>query len=95
MVTVAEVKREMPFMYHDAMVWPGDFDLVIDHPRYDFRLFGAPNMPVDDADYLLGLQASALIRDGGTLQIGTGVWATPSSIFAGCAISRTPFTRNC
>lgn len=72
MVTVAEVNREMPFMYHDAMVWPGDFDLVIDHPRYDFRLFGAPNMPVDDADYLLGLQASALIRDGGTLQIGIG-----------------------
>ena len=29
-------------------------------------------MPVDDADYLLGLQASALIRDGGTLQIGIG-----------------------
>ncbi len=72
MVTVAEVNREMPFMYHDAMVRPGDFDLVIDHPRYDFRLFGAPNMPVDDADYLLGLQASALIRDGGTLQIGIG-----------------------
>jgi hypothetical protein len=29
-------------------------------------------MPVDNADYLLGLQASALIRDGGTLQIGIG-----------------------
>ena len=72
LIAVAEVNREMPFMYHDAMVRPSDFDLVLDHPRYDFRLFGAPNMPVDDADYLLGLQASALIRDGGTLQIGIG-----------------------
>ena len=71
-VTIAEVNREMPFMYNDAMVRPADFDLVIDHPRYDFRQFGAPNMPVDNADYLLGLQASALIRDGGTLQIGIG-----------------------
>ncbi len=71
-VTVAEVNREMPFMYHDAMLEPAAFDLVIDQPRYDFRLFGAPNMPVDNADYMLGLQASALIRDGGTLQIGIG-----------------------
>ena len=72
MVTIAEVNREMPFMYNDAMVRPAEFDLVLDHPRYDFQQFGAPNMPVDNADYLLGLQASALIRDGGTLQIGIG-----------------------
>ncbi|HRD64912.1 MAG TPA: acetyl-CoA hydrolase/transferase C-terminal domain-containing protein [Candidatus Competibacter sp.] len=71
-VTVAQVNREMPFMYHDAMIRPVAFDLVLDHPGCDFRLFGAPNMPVDAADYLLGLQASALIRDGGTLQIGIG-----------------------
>ncbi len=72
MVTVAQVNREMPFMYNDAMVRPDVFDLALDHPRYDFRLFGPPNMPVDNADYMLGLQASALIRDGGTLQIGIG-----------------------
>jgi acyl-CoA hydrolase len=72
MVTIAQVNREMPFMYNDAMVRPEVFDLVLDHPRYDFRQFGAPNMPVENADYMLGLQASALIRDGGTLQIGIG-----------------------
>ena len=69
---IAQVNREMPFMYNDAMVRPDVFDLVLDHPRYDFRQFGAPNMPVDNADYMLGLHASALIRDGGTLQIGIG-----------------------
>lgn len=71
-IMIAEVNREMPFMYNDAMVRPAAFDLVLDHPRYDFQQFGAPNMPVDNADYMLGLQASALIRDGGTLQIGIG-----------------------
>jgi acyl-CoA hydrolase len=72
MVTIAEVNREMPFMYNDAMIRPSEFDLVLDHPSYDFQLFGPPNMAVDNADYLLGLQASALIRDGGALQIGIG-----------------------
>ncbi|RUQ38467.1 MAG: acetyl-CoA hydrolase/transferase family protein [Candidatus Competibacteraceae bacterium] len=72
LVAVGQVNREMPFMYNDAMVRPAAFDLVLDHPCYDFQQFGAPNMPVDNADYLLGLQASALIRDGGTLQIGIG-----------------------
>ncbi|MFZ1643652.1 MAG: acetyl-CoA hydrolase/transferase C-terminal domain-containing protein [Candidatus Contendobacter sp.] len=71
-VTIAQVNREIPFMYNDAMVQPSVFDLVLDHPRYDFQQFGAPNMSVDNADYMLGLQASALIRDGGTLQIGIG-----------------------
>ncbi|MBL8259363.1 MAG: acetyl-CoA hydrolase [Candidatus Competibacteraceae bacterium] len=71
-VTVAQVNRAMPFMYNDAMVRPSSFDLVLDHAAYDFQLFGAPNLPVKDADYLIGLQASALVRDGGTLQIGIG-----------------------
>ncbi len=72
LILVAQVNREMPFMYNDAMVRPATFDLVLDHPRYDFQQFGAPNMPVENADYLLGLRASTLIRDGGTLQIGIG-----------------------
>jgi len=72
MVTVAQVNRQMPFMYNDAMIRPAAFDLVLDCPEHDFRLFGPPNLPVETVDYLLGLQASALIRDGGTLQIGIG-----------------------
>jgi len=71
-VTVAQVSRQMPFMYNDAMIRPTAFDLVLDGPEHDFRLFGPPNLPVETVDYLLGLQASALIRDGGTLQIGIG-----------------------
>lgn len=71
-VTVAQVNRAMPFMYNDAMIRPSAFDVVLDHPSHDFQLFGAPNLAVKNADYLIGLQASALVRDGGTLQIGIG-----------------------
>ena len=35
-------------------------------------LFALPREPVGDADYAIGLHASTLVRDGGTLQIGIG-----------------------
>lgn len=71
-VYVAQTNNNMPFMYHDAVVEPATFDLIIDSPAYDFTLFGPPNMPVDCVDYLIGLNASALVKDGGSLQIGIG-----------------------
>jgi acyl-CoA hydrolase len=38
-------------------------------------LFALPRQPVNDVDYAIGLYASTLIRDGGTLQIGIGALA--------------------
>jgi hypothetical protein len=35
-------------------------------------LFGPPNGKVSTADYAIGLHASSLVADGGTLQIGIG-----------------------
>lgn len=71
---LAQVNRNLPFMYGDAAVDPDFFDAVVDAPSpgYDFRLFGPPNQPVSTADYMIGLYVSALIRDGGTLQLGIG-----------------------
>lgn len=69
---LAQVNRELPFMYGDAEVEPEYFDAVVDSPTYEFPLFGAPNRPVSTAEYLLALHASTLIRDGGTIQIGIG-----------------------
>ncbi|WP_371358875.1 hypothetical protein, partial [Salmonella sp. E393-2] len=48
------------------------FDLLIDAPAESSRLFSPPNMPVNLQDHCIGLHASALVRDGGTLQIGIG-----------------------
>src|SRR3989440_6409608 len=69
---LAEVNNNLPFMYGDAAVAPAYFDGIVDEPKYDFPLFGTPNEAVSTAEYLIALNVSALIRDGGTLQIGIG-----------------------
>lgn len=71
-VVIGQVNNNLPFMYHDAMVSPSAFDMIVDNPAYDFTLFSTPNMPVDTIDYAIGLYVSSLIADGGTLQIGIG-----------------------
>jgi acyl-CoA hydrolase len=69
---LAQVNRELPFMYGDADVAPDYFHAVLDHPRYEFPLFGVPNRAVDAAEYFVALHVSGLVRDGGTIQIGIG-----------------------
>jgi acyl-CoA hydrolase len=69
---LAQVNRNLPFMYGDAVVPPDYFDAIVDERTYDFRLFAPPNPAVSTVDYLIALFVSALIRDGGTLQLGIG-----------------------
>ena len=71
-VTIAAVHAQMPFMYGSAEVAADTFDFVLENPRYDATLFGPPNAPLSSVDHAIGLHASALLRDGGTLQIGIG-----------------------
>jgi len=71
-VMVGEVHAQMPFMTGHAQVDPARFDFLIDDPRYDFDLFCPPNPPIATADHAIGMYASSLMRDGGTLQIGIG-----------------------
>jgi len=71
-VMAAQVNQNLPFMYGDALVSPGSFDLVLENPDLEYRIFGPPKMAVTDRDYLIGLYISTLIRDGGELQIGIG-----------------------
>jgi len=69
---VAQVQQSLPYMANDAEVNADAFDLIVDHPRYTTTLFSTPRMPVATPDYAIGLYASALLRDGGTLQVGIG-----------------------
>ena len=69
---VAQINQNLPFMYGDAVVKPDVFDAVVDAPVYYTRLFGAPKMSITTPDYMIGMYASSLIKDGGTLQIGIG-----------------------
>ncbi len=71
-VVVAEVNQNLPYMFHDAEVAADTFDVILDNPRHTTTLFSTPKLSVTTPDYLIGLRASALIKDGGTLQIGIG-----------------------
>src|SRR5262249_42887223 len=57
---------------NDAEVDAGFFDVVLDDPACQHTLFALPREPVDTAEFALGLHASRLVKDGGTLQIGIG-----------------------
>jgi len=70
---IGQVNNNLPFMYGDAVVSPDLFDAVLEGPDYHFTLFGAPRESVNTTDYVIGLHASTLIKDGGTLQIGIGI----------------------
>ncbi|MFN6506951.1 acetyl-CoA hydrolase/transferase C-terminal domain-containing protein [Xanthomonas translucens] len=72
---VAEVDPQLPWIGGSAAVEASFFDVVVTPPGPYPRLFGLPRQPVADADYAIGLYASALVRDGGTLQIGIGTLA--------------------
>jgi len=69
---LGHVNRQLPFMPGDAQVDPSFFDALLDGPGCSHDLFGPPNRPVSTEDYAIGLAASALVRDGGTLQLGIG-----------------------
>lgn len=69
---IGQVNQNLPFMVNDALAEEGEFDYLIDNPSYYTRLFAPPNLPVSPTDFAIGMHASALIRDGGTLQIGIG-----------------------
>jgi acyl-CoA hydrolase len=69
---VAEIDPQLPWLDGLAAVDADWFDLVVAPPAPYPALFALPRQPVGDADYAIGLYASALVRDGGTLQIGIG-----------------------
>jgi acyl-CoA hydrolase len=69
---VGVVNHQMPFMPNTAEVSPGFFDLLVTDPAGTHAIFSPPNNKVSLADYAIGLHASSLVTDGGTLQIGIG-----------------------
>ncbi|MEZ5474936.1 MAG: acetyl-CoA hydrolase/transferase C-terminal domain-containing protein, partial [Steroidobacteraceae bacterium] len=71
-VVVGAIHAEMPFMLGAAVVPAAKFDLLLQQPRYDYPLYAPPNPELSLVDHAIGVHASALVRDGGTLQIGIG-----------------------
>jgi acyl-CoA hydrolase len=71
-LVVGVVHPDLPFVGNEAEVDAGFFDLIVDDPACRHTLFALPREPIALADHALGLHASTLVRDGGTLQIGIG-----------------------
>ena len=68
---VAVVHPDLPYLGGAAEVAEDYFDLEL-QPVASPRLFALPRLAVDLVEYALGLHASALVKDGGCLQIGIG-----------------------
>ena len=69
---VLQVNRGLPWL-GNACAFDGDeADVILDDPALDHPPFAVPHEPVDTASWAIGLRAGALVRDGGTLQVGIG-----------------------
>ncbi|MDB5986615.1 MAG: acetyl-CoA hydrolase/transferase C-terminal domain protein [Nevskia sp.] len=69
---VAQINRDLPWMGNHAAIDADKFHFIVDNPALDHQPFAVPHNPVAAADWAIGLHASALVRDGGTLQVGIG-----------------------
>ncbi len=72
LMVIGVINAQMPFMPNGAEVGPGFYDVVVTDPAATHAVFAPPNNKVSAADYAIGLHASSLVDDGGTLQIGIG-----------------------
>ncbi|HEX8593540.1 MAG TPA: acetyl-CoA hydrolase/transferase C-terminal domain-containing protein [Pseudomonas sp.] len=68
---LGQVHADLPYMPGDSELDIQDFDFLLEDEERS-TLFSTPNMPVGYQDHFIGLHASTLVRDGGTLQIGIG-----------------------
>ena len=68
----AQVNRELPWMGHHAEVGEDFFHALVDNPVLDHAPFAVPHEPVNTTDWAIGVRASSLVRDCGTLQVGIG-----------------------
>jgi acyl-CoA hydrolase len=68
---IGVVHPGLPFLGGAADVAPEMFDQVIDDDPPQ-PLFALPRDPIDATEHAIGLNASTLVRDGGTLQLGIG-----------------------
>jgi acyl-CoA hydrolase len=69
---IGVINHQMPFMPNTAEVGPDFFDVLVNDPAGTHAVFAPPNNKVSLTDYAIGIHASSLVADSGTLQIGIG-----------------------
>ncbi len=71
-LVIGVVHPDLPWLRGAAEVPASFFDSLVDGTRPHQPLFALPRNAVDLTEHAIGLHASTLVRDGGTLQIGIG-----------------------
>ncbi|BFM11284.1 hypothetical protein R50072_14370 [Simiduia litorea] len=71
-LVVAVVNPDMPFLGGDAECSAAEFDVLLDEGGAGDSLFALPREAISATDHAIGLFASSLVKDGGTLQVGIG-----------------------
>ena len=69
--TVGVLNNQLPYLGGDAEVNQDVFNLLLEDGE-NTELFAIPREAVSAVDHAIGMHASTLIKDGGTLQIGIG-----------------------
>ncbi|MEQ9002477.1 MAG: acetyl-CoA hydrolase/transferase C-terminal domain-containing protein, partial [Pseudomonadales bacterium] len=67
-----EVNPALPFMGGDAALAADRFDALLASADTGYPLFPVPNRAASLAEHAIALRVAALVRDGGTLQVGIG-----------------------
>ncbi len=71
---VGQVNAAMPYMVGDAQLPPSEFDHILEGPAFEFPLFAPPREAVSLQDHAAAIHTAALIKDGGTIQLGIGAF---------------------
>ncbi len=69
---IGVVHPDLPFLGGDAEVTENFFDAIVESPDLCQPLFALPRNPIDQVDHFIGLHASQMVQDDGTIQIGIG-----------------------
>ncbi len=69
---VGVIHPDLPFLGGEAEIPADFFTAIVDSAETSHELFALPRIPISNEDHLIGLYASQLVRDEGTLQIGIG-----------------------
>ena len=88
-LVVGVVHPALPFVGNEAEVGEAFFDLLLDDPASAHTLFALTREPVEMVEFALGLQASTLVRDGGSSRSASVLCPTPSCTGCCCGISTT------
>lgn len=72
LLMIGVVHPDLPYLGGDAAVTADFFSAIVESSEVKHQLFALPRTSVQEIDHMIGLHASRLIGDDGTLQMGIG-----------------------